>query len=106
MEDVYAPFFFWPSRLDNVQKGCQLLAEILYKVVSHWWEQNLQIIFVAVGDYQRHFRDIVSLHQFHKRVAVCNFDERLSRIAYAVSDFLLMPSRFEPCGLPQMIGPI
>jgi starch synthase/alpha-amylase len=28
IEDVKAPLFFWPSRLDPVQKGCQLLADI------------------------------------------------------------------------------
>ena len=30
------------------------------------------------------------------------FDERLSHLLVAGSDLLLMPSRYEPCGLPQM----
>ncbi|MCL1909677.1 MAG: glycogen synthase, partial [Kiritimatiellaeota bacterium] len=30
--------------------------------------------------------------------------ENLARLAYAGADFTLMPSLFEPCGLPQMIG--
>jgi starch synthase len=39
-----APIFFWPSRLDTVQKGCQLLAEIMYEVISRYWYQQLQIV--------------------------------------------------------------
>ncbi|MBW1959932.1 MAG: glycogen/starch synthase [Deltaproteobacteria bacterium] len=106
IEDEQAPVFFWPSRLDRIQKGCQLLAEILYTVVSRYWNRHLQIVFVASGEFRRHFRDIVGFHHIENRVAICNFDERLARQAYAASDFILMPSRFEPCGLPQMIGPI
>jgi starch synthase len=30
------------------------------------------------------------------------YDEKLSHLAYAAADFLLMPSRVEPCGLNQM----
>jgi starch synthase len=105
-EDAEAPLFFWPSRLDPIQKGCQLLTEILYQVVSKYWEKNLEFVFVADGPSQKHFKDIVRFHGLHQRVAVCNFNEQLSRIAYGASDFVLMPSRFEPCGLPQMIGPI
>ena len=104
--DDRAPVFFWPSRLDPIQKGCQLLAEIFYQVISSYWEQNLQIVFVANGDYQHVFRDIVNYHRFNKRVAICNFDFHLEHLAYAASDFILMPSSFEPCGLPQMIAPI
>ncbi|QTA85255.1 Putative glycogen synthase, GlgA-like [Desulfonema magnum] len=104
--DDQAPLFFWPSRLDPVQKGCQLLAEILYRVVSAYWEKNLQIVFVADGDFKQHFINIVNFHNLKDRVAVCDFDQRLERLAYGASDFILMPSRFEPCGLPQMIAPI
>jgi starch synthase/alpha-amylase len=106
IQDDRAPLFFWPSRLDMIQKGCQLLSEILYEVVSRYWDQNLEIVFVASGEFKRHFQDIVSYHHLYNRVAICDFDERLSRLAYGASDFVLMPSLFEPCGLPQMIGPI
>ncbi len=105
IQDDNTPLFFWPSRLDTIQKGCQLLADILYRLVSKYWEQNLQIVFVANGEYQRHFTHIVAHHGFEERVAVCSFNEKLARQAYAASDFVLMPSRFEPCGLPQMIAP-
>ena len=104
--DENAPLLFWPSRLDPIQKGCQLLADILYRVVSNYWGQNLQIVFVADGEYQRIFWDILDFHKFYDRVAICNFDEHLEHLAYGASDFVLMPSLFEPCGLPQMIGPI
>jgi starch synthase/alpha-amylase len=106
VEDDRAPLFFWPHRLDPVQKGCQLLAEILYTVVSKYWDRHLQIIFVANGEYKPVFQNIASFHALCERVAVCDFDENLSRQAYAAADFILMPSRFEPCGLPQMIGPL
>ena len=106
IQDDRAPIFFWPSRLDPVQKGCQLLADIFYMVLSSYWDQNLQIVFVANGDYQMVFRDIVNHHQFQKRVAICDFSNEMEHLAYGASDFILMPSRFEPCGLPQMIAPI
>ncbi|UCD32268.1 MAG: glycogen/starch synthase [Desulfobacterales bacterium] len=106
IKDEKAPLFFWPHRLDPTQKGCQLLADILYNIISKYWEQNLEIVFVANGDYQRVFRDIVNHHQFHGRVAVCDFNNRLEHLGYGASDFMLMPSLFEPCGLPQMIAPI
>ena len=105
-EDPNAPIFFWPSRLDPVQKGPQLLTDILYRVVHKHRDKNLQVAIVANGPHQRHFHDIVRRHDLYGRVAVCDFDESLSRRGYAASDFILMPSLFEPCGLPQMVGPI
>ncbi len=104
--DPNAPIFFWPSRLDPVQKGCQLLSDILYNMVSDHWKDNLQIAIVANGSYQHVFHDIVRHHDFGDRVAVCDFSEPLSRHGYAASDFMIIPSLFEPCGLPQMVSSI
>lgn len=100
-----APLFFWPSRLDPVQKGCQLLTEILYRLVSDHAREGLQVAIVANGSFQKHFQNIVRMHNLYDRVAVHDFDEELSHLGYAASDFIFMPSSFEPCGLPQMIAP-
>ncbi|RYD38681.1 MAG: glycogen synthase [Verrucomicrobiaceae bacterium] len=104
--DPGAPLFFWPSRLDPVQKGPQLLTQILFRLISDYTGDNLQLAVVANGEFQRHFHDIVRFHDLQGRVTVCNFNENLSRLAYAASDFAFMPSSFEPCGLPQMVAPI
>lgn len=106
IQDDRAPIFFWPSRLDPNQKGCQLLADIFYKVISKYWDQHLQIVFVANGDFQIIFRDIVNFHKFQTRVAIYDFSNNLEHLAYGAADFILMPSRFEHCGLPQMIAPL
>jgi len=89
-----------------VQKGCQLLADILCSLVSHYGKEKLQVVFVATGPFQIWFRGIVNRHRLHDRVAVYDFDEETSHQAYAASDFMLMPSKFEPCGLPQMVSAI
>jgi len=99
-----APIFFWPSRLDPIQKGPQLLSDILYQIISAYWDEELQVAIVANGAYKQIFRDIVRHHDFYDRVAVCDFDEELSHLGYAAADYMLMPSSFEPCGLPQMIS--
>ena len=53
----------------------------------------------------QHFHRIADLHGIRNRVAVRDFDEELSHLGFAASDFIFMPSSFEPCGLPQMIAP-
>jgi ADP-glucose type glycogen/starch synthase len=104
--DPNAAIFFWPSRLDPVQKGPQLLSDILYQTVSDYWDRNLQIVVVANGPHQVWLERIVADYDLGRRVAVVDFEERLSRLAYAGADYMLMPSLFEPCGLPQMTAPL
>lgn len=103
-EDEGAPILFWPSRLDPVQKGCHLLAEILYRLVSDYWALGLQVVFIADGPYHHHFENIARFHGLQNRIAVRHFSESFSRLGYAGSDFTLMPSSYEPCGLSQLLG--
>ena len=103
-ENADAPLFFWPSRLDPAQKGPQLLTNILYKFLAKYHGEKAQIAVVANGVYQQPFRDILRFHDLYGRLAVCDFNQQLSKEGYAASDFTLMPSLFEPCGLPQMVG--
>ncbi len=105
-ENPDAPLFFWPSRLDPVQKGPQLLTDILYRFLDKYSAQHAQLAVIANGPYQQPFWDIQGFHGLQKRLAVHNFDGRLSQLGFAASDFTLMPSLFEPCGLPQMQAPI
>jgi len=105
-EDPNAALFFWPSRLDPGQKGCTLLGDIFSELIHRHASAKLQIVVVANGPYQRDLHRIVRRGDLYRRASVCDFEEGLSRLGYAASDFIIMPSSFEPCGLPQMIGPI
>ncbi len=105
-ENADAPMLFWPSRLDPVQKGPQLLTDILHQLVSDYWHRNLQVVVVANGPHEQWIKKVIADFDLGHRVSIVDFDERLSRLAYAASDFMIMPSLFEPCGLPQMTAPL
>ncbi len=103
-ENPTCPMIFWPSRLDPMQKGCQILAEILQQIITDYRDTGLQMVFVADGPFAKHFENIIEIAGLHRRVAIRKFHEPFSCLGYAASDFMLMPSSFEPCGLAQMIG--
>lgn len=105
-QDADAPMLFWPSRLDPMQKGPQLLTDILYDLISSYWDRKLQVAVVANGPHQCWIDKIARDFHLERRVAIVDFNERQSRLAYAASDFMIMPSLFEPCGLPQMTAPL
>jgi len=88
------------SRL-TLQKGSDLVLDAL-PVLLH---QGAQLAVLGTGDadLERRFRTAGDAHR--GRVAVeIGFDESLARQMYGGADALLMPSRFEPCGLAQMIA--
>ncbi len=83
------------------QKGVDLVLEVLDLLVA----EGVQLAVLGSGDpgYEAALRQAVERHP--GRVAFVNaFDEGLAHRIYAGADLFLMPSRFEPCGLSQMIS--
>ncbi|MGE4064211.1 MAG: glycogen synthase GlgA [Rhodospirillaceae bacterium] len=91
------PLFSVISRLVH-QKGLDLLEESADSIVR----KGGQVVVIGEGDpaIEKSMRNLASKYPEHVAVRI-GFDETLSRRAYAGADFLLMPSRFEPCGLSQ-----
>jgi glycogen synthase len=102
--DSTAPMFYWPIRLDGARPGCSLVAESLPVMLQRYNDRRLQVVFVADGDFQDPIRALARECNAADRVAVRDFDARLYRLAFAASDFVLMPRLHEPCGLPCKIG--
>jgi len=84
------------------QKGFDLVAEILQPLTA---EVNLQVVILGTGDPKYHdlLRELAA-HNRRQIAAYLTFDEALAQRIYAGCDMFLMPSRFEPCGLGQMIA--
>lgn len=81
-------------------KGCDLFAEV-FKRYLH--ELDISVVILGSGDPNIQ-NDLTELNETFKGKYhyVSGYNEPLSHIIYAGADFLLMPSRIEPCGLNQM----
>ena len=88
------------SRLAD-QKGFDILAEASDQLM----ELDLQFVLLGTGEerYHRIFTNVAGKYQGQAAVFL-KFDGALARRIYAGSDAFLMPSRFEPCGLGQLIS--
>jgi starch synthase len=95
-----APLIGVVSRLVE-QKGFDLVARILDSIV----DQGAQLVVLGTGDplIEAAFRR--AAREYPRAVSVrFAFDAAFAARIYAGSDLFLMPSRFEPCGLGQMIA--
>jgi starch synthase len=100
-EDPSLPVVGIVSRLAD-QKGFDLLESIVEPLLS---EAEVQLVLLGTGDqhYQDFFRRIGD--QFPGQAAIAlTFDVGLAQRIYGGADIFLMPSRYEPCGLGQMIA--
>lgn len=92
------PLFAIVSRLVH-QKGVDLAIEAAEAIVG----QGGQIVVTGRGESSLEAELQSLADRYPRSVGVrIGFDEMEARRIYAGSDFLLMPSRFEPCGLSQM----
>ena len=86
------------SRLTD-QKGLDLVNAIIPQVL----DGNTQVVVLGTGDrrYEDAFRSYE--HAYHGSFSACiQYDEARAHRIYAGADALLVPSRFEPCGLTQL----
>ena len=94
------PIVAMVSRLTE-QKGMDLILRILDELLN----EDVEVAILGTGDpaYEQALRDIAGRHPGRMSATIA-FDRKLSHLFYAGADMLMMPSRFEPCGLSQMIG--
>lgn len=88
------------SRLTD-QKGLNLLGDVFERFI----DENTQFVVIGTGDpgYENMFRYFAG--RFPDRVSanIC-YNDALAHKLYAAADMMLVPSRFEPCGLTQLIA--
>lgn len=86
------------SRLTN-QKGLDLVSSIIPQVL----DGNTQVVVLGTGDKQ--YEDTFRYYEntYRGTFSACiQYDEARAHRIYAGADALLVPSRFEPCGLTQL----
>lgn len=88
------------SRLAD-QKGLDLIKSVMPKLMK----KDCQFVLLGTGDpaYERYFTNLQKKYPTQVRANI-GFDAVLAQQIYAGSDMFLMPSRFEPCGLGQLIS--
>lgn len=100
LPDTDKPLVGLVSRLVD-QKGLDMVCDVIERLLQN----DMQFVLLGTGEkrYEDAFRAIASRHP-DKMSANIFFDTALSSMIYAASDFVLVPSVFEPCGLTQLIG--
>ena len=94
------PLIGFISRLAE-QKGIDLLAASMEQI----YKMELQFVLLGTGDEKYHIIFEKVAKRYSKEISInLKYDDRLAHKIYAGSDMFLMPSRYEPCGLGQLIS--
>jgi starch synthase len=97
--DAHAPIICTTSRISE-QKGFKLILQIVRLVL----ERGAQFIVMGDGD-ERTIRSLRALEEeFPGQFVYTPFDHEQETLLYAGAEIFLLPSRFEPCGINQMIA--
>lgn len=99
LESSQLPLFGMVSRFAT-QKGIGLLLD---SIIKYFINNQLQLVVLGEGDQRLIDRMIKMQNIYPDLVSIqIGYDPSLAHRIEAGSDFFLMPSRFEPCGLNQM----
>ena len=104
--DTDIPLLGMITRMDN-QKGVDLALDALrqIEIPGEHPEQPWQAVILGTGTPSLEEAALRMQADYPERLrAVITFDAALSRRIYGGADALLIPSRYEPCGLAQMIA--
>jgi len=101
--DPKAPLFFWPHRLVSPQKGVELMLAAIPFIIKE--SPTAQFAVVANGQLDHVNACQRLMNAFPGRVSYHSFSRELSQLGKAGADFILCPSLYEPCGIPQVEGP-
>lgn len=83
------------------QKGIDLVEHVMHEILA----EDVQVVIIGTGDEKFHASMNYFAMTYPQKCAVrIQFDAILAQRIYAGSDMFLMPSRFEPCGLGQIIA--
>jgi starch synthase len=93
------PLFGVIARLCQ-QKGLDVLIDVLPRIFNSM-EVNFAVLGEGDWNQENHFRSLAARYSNRLLVHI-GHDESLAHCIEAASDFFLMPSRFEPCGLNQL----
>lgn len=97
---MHLPMISFIGRMVS-EKGSDLLPDAYRQHIHAGGSATFLVLGTGDSWTQNQFRSMS--HQYHGRVnAVIDYNEALAHQIYAGSDFLIMPSRVEPCGLNQM----
>ncbi len=96
------PIFTFIGRLAP-QKGADLIPEAIEKFYHHGGSANFIILGSGNKSIEYSLRHVESRYSQTVKTFIM-YNEQLAHQLYASSDFLMMPSRFEPCGLNQMFS--
>lgn len=100
LDDDDGPIFCVISRL-TWQKGMDLLAEVTDMLVA----SGAKLVVLGSGDHALESSLLAAAARHKGRIGmVVGYDEPLSHLMQAGADAILIPSRFEPCGLTQLYG--
>jgi starch synthase len=101
--DKSLPLYCFIGRLAH-QKGADILIQAI-EILLHGRKARANFIILGSGELalESALNAVALAHSENVR-SLIKYDEKLSHQLYAGSDFLIMPSRFEPCGLNQMFA--